>query len=205
MNPVQLLERFALPEGTKTAAPFGNGHINDTLLVTVEGAEDRYILQRINHYVFTRPDQVMENISGVTAFLQERIREEGGDPRRETMTIIPAKDSALFVKDGDGNTWRVLLFVPDSVSPDHPDDPAMLEECGRVFGLFALRLKDYPASTLYETIPDFHNTPARVRQLEEAVRKNAAGRKDEVGKELDFAFARAEKTGLLLARHREGI
>ena len=200
-----VLDRFAFPSGAKTAAPFGNGHINDTYLVTVEGAEDRYILQRINHFVFTRPEQVMENMAGVTSYLRERILEEGGDPRRETVTVIPALDGTLSVKDAGGNTWRVLLCVPDSVSPEHPDDPAMLEECGRIFGLFSRRLRDYPAHTLHETIPAFHNTPVRMEQLEAAVRKDAAGKKAFVRPDLDFARARAERTGCLLKQHREGV
>ena len=59
---------------------YGNGHINDTYCV--DGPQ--YILQRINTSIFRNPDELMENIQNVTAFLREKIVAAGGDPDRET-------------------------------------------------------------------------------------------------------------------------
>jgi hypothetical protein len=55
-------------------APHGNGHINDTYLVTCHGtgAPVRYILQHINRHVFRDPAAVMRNIERVTAHLASR-------------------------------------------------------------------------------------------------------------------------------------
>ena len=105
----ELLNRFALPAGERKAEPFGNGHINNTFLVTIDGVKERYILQRINNYVFVRPLEVMENMLHVTEYLQERIREEGGDPDRETIRLIPSLDGNPWAEDGEGGTWRVML------------------------------------------------------------------------------------------------
>ena len=91
---MHLLEKFSLPEGAKTTAPFGNGHINSTFLITIEGVPEKYILQRINSYVFVRPKEVMENMIHITEYLQNRIREEGGDPDRETIRLIPSVSSS---------------------------------------------------------------------------------------------------------------
>ena len=42
---------------------YGNGNVNDTFLVTVEGAaEPHFILQRLNLRVFRRPELVMGNL-----------------------------------------------------------------------------------------------------------------------------------------------
>ena len=61
-------------------APFGSGHINDTYrVVCPDGA---YILQRINGFVFHRPDAIMENMLGVTRFLAAKLAAQGGDPAR---------------------------------------------------------------------------------------------------------------------------
>ena len=57
---------------------YGNGHINDTFLVITESGK-RFIFQRINHMVFPRPDQIMENISGVTAHIRKKVAALGGD------------------------------------------------------------------------------------------------------------------------------
>lgn len=205
MNLDAMVSAFAYPEGKKTAEPFGNGHINDTFLVSVEGAEDRYILQRINDYVFVKPPEVMENIHRVTGFLRGKIEAEGGDPRRETLLLIPARDGALFVTDEEGSVWRSFLCVPDTVSPDLPDSHEMLEECGRAFGLFSRRLLDYPADTLHETIVGFHDTPHRMVQLEDAARRNAAGKLDAVEAELAFARERGPETAVLLDQLRQGV
>ncbi len=190
-------ERFALPAGERTVEPFGNGHINNTFLVTVRGSAERFVLQRINSYVFVRPREVMENMLRITEYLQDRIREEGGDPDRETIRLIPSVGGKPWAEDAEGEVWRMMLCVPDTVSPQHPDDLGVLEECGRAFGRFSRRLKDYPAATLYETIHAFHDTPARLRQLEEAAAADPCGRLGDVGAEMDFALSREAETRVL--------
>ena len=195
---MRLLESFDLPGGERTAEPFGNGHINNTFLVTIDGVKDQYILQRINSYVFVRPREVMENMLHVTEYLQERIREEGGDPDRETIRLIPSVSGKPWVEDDEGEVWRVMLRVPDTVSPQLPDDLGVLEECGKAFGCFTRRLKDYPAADLYETIHAFHDTPARLRQLEDAAAMDSCGRLKDVPEEMAFARAREADTRILV-------
>ncbi len=202
---LQLLDQFVLPEGERKTEPFGNGHINHTFLVTVQGVKERYILQRINSFVFTRPLEVMENMMRVTEYLQDRIREEGGDPDRETIRLIPAKTGKPWTEDPEGQVWRVMLCVPDTVSPELPDDPEILEECGRAFGTFSRRLKHFPAATLHETIHAFHDTPSRLRQLEEAAAADACGRLKDVAEEMAFARAREADTRILTGACAAGI
>ena len=67
------------------AESYGNGHINDTYIVE---SNPRYILQRINTSIFRNPDELMDNIENVTSFLREKITAEGGDPERETLTVV---------------------------------------------------------------------------------------------------------------------
>jgi hypothetical protein len=201
---LRLAGKFALPDGEKTAAPFGNGHINNTYLITIDQVKEHYILQRINSYVFVRPREVMENMLHITEYLQERIREEGGDPDRETIRLIPSVSGEPWVEDEEGEVWRVMFCVPDTVSPQLPDDPGVLEECGKAFGCFSRRLKDYPAATLHETIVDFHNTPVRLEQLENAAASDPCRRLKDVAEEMKFARAREKETRLLVEAHAAG-
>ena len=201
---LQVARHFMLPEGTLRAEPFGNGHINRTYLITAEGATQRYILQRINQYVFHHPDQVQENILKVTSHLREKILREGGDPDRETLRVIPAADGKPYYQDGENNWWRVFPCVEETYSQDLPDSPALFEKCGAAFGRFQRRLNDFPADSLYETIPGFHDTPGRMKALEEAARKDEMGRLKEVRSELDFCLRRAEWIGKLTEGLREG-
>jgi len=203
-NLQRILDAFTVPEGAYTFVPFGNGHINSTFLASMEGMPDRYILQRINSYVFVHPREVMENIARVTAYLRDRILEEGGDPNRETLRLIPSRSGDCCAEDAEGQIWRVFLFVPDTFSPQLPDSLDVLEACGTAFGCFARRLLDYPASTLHETIPAFHDTPARLRQLEEAAARDAQGRLRDIGAEIAFARSREAETHLLLDGYAAG-
>ena len=104
-----IIASFALETGSVEAAPYGNGHINDTLCVIVHAQEGdkRYILQRVNSYVFPKPEEVIQNIEKVTAYLREIIVKEGGDPQRETLTLMETKDGKHHVIAEDGELWRM--------------------------------------------------------------------------------------------------
>lgn len=194
---LSLAARFDIPQGEITAAPYGNGHINDTFLVTVGGR--RFILQRVNRYVFPQPEQVIENIQRVTAYLRGVIEKEGGDPERETLTLVSAQDGKPYTLGEDGELWRMYLFIEDTVSRDLPDTPALFELSGVAFGKFQRQVGSFPAESLHETIHDFHNTPARYQQLMDAVARNEAGRLDEVGPELEFCRKYEQEVHTLLS------
>ena len=92
----QIAAEFNLEGTVHTITPYGSGHINDTYLVVMQEKDGgsgtkRYILQRMNTAVFTKPLELMENISGVTRYLKKKIRFEGGDPKRETLSLIETK------------------------------------------------------------------------------------------------------------------
>ncbi|MCI6374261.1 MAG: aminoglycoside phosphotransferase family protein [Clostridiales bacterium] len=185
---IEMARRFALPQGEITAEPYGNGHINDTLCVCVKTQEGtrRYIMQRVNRYVFKRPEDVIANIARVTEYLRGIIAAEGGDPARETLTLVPTADGKLFAYDEDGELWRMYLFIEETISRDLPDTPELFALSGAAFGRFQRQMGGFPAASLVESIPDFHNTPARYAQLMDAVARNEAGRLGEVGEELAF-------------------
>ena len=172
-----------------TIEGYGNGHINDTYLCE---AAPRVILQRINKKVFKNPDEVMENIYNVTEHLKKKIAKNGGNPDRETLNVIRTNDGKNYYKLDDENYFRMYKFVEDSVSFDTVENPVQLYHAGTAFGKFQNMLDDYPADKLYETIVDFHNTPERVKQLEAAISKNAAGRLVAVKDEVNFAIGYAK-------------
>lgn len=168
-----------------TIEGYGNGHINDTYLCE---SAPRVILQRINIKVFKNPQEVMENIYNVTEHLRSKIQKAGGNPDRETLNVIKTRDGNNFYKLDDENYFRMYKFVEDSISFETVENPIQLYHAGTAFGKFQNMLDDFPADKLYETIVDFHNTPARVKQLEEAISKNAAGRLIAVQNELNDAL-----------------
>ena len=198
-----IVAAFEVEGKVKEYIPFGNGHINDTRLVTMDNGV-QYVLQRINKNVFKRPDLLMENYVGVTKFIRKKIEEMGGDPLREVLNAIPAKDGKPFTIDEEGQYWRLLVYVTDSIGDDKVEKPEQFYDSAVSFGDFQYMLRDYPAHTLHETIVNFHNTPDRYRQLMEAIENNAVGRLDEVGAEVEFAKARKDFAATLENAHKEG-
>lgn len=192
---------FSIAQGEKTIAPYGNGHINDTFCICVETGKAqpvRYILQRVNRYVFPQPERVIENIARVTDYLRGVITAAGGDPDRETLTLVKTADGKDCYIDGDNDLWRVYLFIEETISRDLPDTPELFALSGAAFGRFQQQLEGFDASVLHESIRDFHNTPARYGQLMDAVKNNAAGRLGEVGPELSFCMGYGEEVHTLL-------
>ena len=159
-GPCDWEEIFEIGAKVRSCVPYGSEHINDTYLLTVETGK-RYILQKMNTSVFNAPEMLMENICGVTSFVKQKIQKEGGDPERETLTVIPTVSGNSWYRDLDGNYYRVYLFVEDTISMDQPSAPGDFYESGAAFGRFQAMLWDYPADTLHEILPEFHNTAKR--------------------------------------------
>ncbi len=207
VNLQALFEQFKVEGEFISAIPYGSGHINDTKLVTTRepnGTEHQYVIQRINKNVFKNPAQLMENYVSVTSFIREKIENTGGDALREVINVIPSKDDKSYVIDEEGEYWRLLVFVTDSLSYDKVERPEQFYASAVAFGNFQYMLRDYPAETLHETIVNFHNTPDRYRQLMEAVEKDACGRLASVMAEVEFAKARYGFAQTLENAHKEG-
>ena len=180
---------------------YGNGHINDTFLVKFrqrDGSVRNYILQRINHEIFTDPAALMENIEGVTSFLQQKVRERHGDPAREAMSLIRTKDGKSFYRDANGCYWRGYVFIENSISLDRAETPEQFYESGVGFGSFQSLLSEYPAATLHETIQKFHDTPDRYSNFIKAVKEDVCGRVKDVQKEISFVMEREAFTHELM-------
>ena len=198
-----ILKQFAIDEDVVSAVPFGNGHINDTLKVTNSKGEIKYILQRINHHIFTNVDMLQNNIFTVTSHIRKKLVARGEqDVDRKVLTFIPAKDGKLYHFDGD-SYWRVCLFIPRSKSFEEVT-PQLSYEAGKAFGDFQTMLSDLPADALGETIPNFHNMEFRLKQFRDAVEANAAGRLEEVKDLVGEIEKRAKDMCIQEELYREG-
>ena len=186
--------------------PYGSGHINDTFLVRIDenGSEKRYILQRLNRSIFKRPEEVMENITAVTGYLQAVLTNQGSDPKRETLCVVRTREQKDFYKDLDGEYWRCFLFIENTICLQQIDNPQQFYNSAKSFGRFLRQLKGYPAETLHETIKNFHDTPKRFQNLMHAIEVDSAGRVESVQNEIDFIVKRRNDMNYLEARKKTG-
>ena len=184
----EAIDGFKLPGELKECIRYGSGHINDTYRLTYETPQGtkRYILQRMSKSIFKKPVELMENVSGVTAWLRKKIIENGGDPERETLTLVKSNDGLPYFVDSTGEYWRVYLFIEGATCYDAVKDDNDFYQSAVAFGNFQRMLADFPADTLTETIAGFHDTKARFAAFEKAVEEDVCGRAAGVQQEIRF-------------------
>lgn len=182
------------------AESFGNGHINDTYIVK---GNPKHTVQKINTFVFKNPEKLMDNVEAVTNHLKKKIVENGGDPERETLTVVKTKDGKNFVKDGD-DCYRCYIFVDDVDVIEDNATPEDLYEAAYAYGKFMNMLADFPAHQLHETIVDFHNTVKRYNDFENSVNADKAGRAKSVAEEIKFVQDRKDYAGVVVNAMKEG-
>lgn len=188
----EVLAAYRFHGALLSASSYGNGHINDTFLLVFDMygmGRLKLILQRLNTEVFPNPDTLMENVIGVTSFLQKKITAAGGDASRETLTLIPTASGKLYYVDSMGGYWRAYQFITDAVCYERVSKKEDFYESARLFGQFQQMLSDYPIHSLHEIIPGFHDTRARFTQFQKALTEDVCSRISEAAEEIAFACA----------------
>ena len=185
---------------------FGSGIINDTFLVVCKNnnKEEKYILQKINHLIFKNVEKLMENYCNICNYLKEVVKNNHGDIDRQTITVIPTKEGKSFFKDSLGNYWRAIKFISNTITYDILESSNDFYKAGKAFGEFQNMLSEYKAETLYESIPNFHNTRERFKTFLSAIENNKANRLDKVREEVNFILERKNDTSILLDMYERG-
>ncbi len=151
---------------------FGQGNINDTWKLTVSENNrwQPYLLQRLNHQVFKQPEQVMANISAVARHLAAK--------NYGPALLHPVSDpeGRMLFCDQSGNYWRIFPFFEHTTTLETVNNPAQAFVAAQAFGAFLEALSDLGATSLFETIPGFHDSVARLAVFQDAVEKDVAGR-----------------------------
>lgn len=202
----EVLSAFTFPETLLGAVRYGQGHINDTFCVICQPREGdcvRFILQGLSSAAFPHPEELMENFAGITAFLREKILSSGGDPARETLSLVKTRDGKDFYRDSTGKVWRLMPFV-ENTDCFQSATPELFEASARTFGRFQYMLQDYPAQTLHETIARFHDTENRYEKFIAALEADKLGRAGDVQPEILFVLDRKADCSVALQALREG-
>jgi len=184
-----IFNRFATVETLKDYTPFGSGHIHQTWVIRTVG-DDRpdFVLQKINHKVFSPVDGMMRNIQDVTDHIREKMIASDPDSSDDrVLKVIPTREGNTHYTDSEGLHWRLYLKVEPGISYDVVPNKQVAYEAGRAFGQFIRDLEDFPPEELVIVIPDFHSVEWRYEQLSNAVKRNQAERRDKVGPEITFA------------------
>lgn len=199
----QIIKQFPEVGEVNETKPLTSGWINQTYLVkTAAPEENDYVLQRINHLIFTDIEMLQHNIEVVTSHIRQKLEaRQEQDIDRKVLRFLPATDGKTYYFDGE-SYWRVSVFIPRSETLEAvtPESSYLV---GLKFGEFQAMLADVPQQ-LGETIPDFHNMEFRMKQLREAVAANAAGRLHEVQDLVDAIEKDADEMCCAEQLYRDG-
>ena len=113
----------------------------------------------------------MENIDKVTEYIRMKA------PDKVSLHYHHTDDGSgerkTYLMDEDDSFWRICNYV-SSVTFDSCEDIRVVRNAGEAFGDFQMMLADFDASQLVESIPHFHDTPARYAQLRDAIKQDQA-------------------------------
>ncbi len=185
-------EQFRLEGKILSIEPYGEGHINVTMLVTTD--KKRYILQKMNTRVFPNSDGLMKNICYVTEHL--------GKQGVETLEVIPTVDGASYLKGEE--CYRVYAFIENTVTYQTVSDEKVFENSGFAFGEFQNYLASFDASLLTETIARFHDTPKRFADFKAALDADKLGRAKECAEEIAFVLSHGDTYGKVVDGLKDG-
>ena len=202
----EVLAAYDLPATLMGAVRYGQGHINDTFCVICqpqEGDAVRYILQGLSLAAFPHPDELMENFIGITSYLRDKVIAAGGDPLRETLSLVKTRDGKDYYTDSTGKVWRLTPFI-ENTDCFQSATPELFEASARAFGNFQYMLQGYPAETLHEAIVNVHNTEDRFAKFEAALAADKHDRAKDIAAEIQFVLDRKADCSVALQALRDG-
>jgi len=168
VNLAGIAKQFQIQDSLEKITSFGNGHVNDTYSVLCNDGRyvSRYILQRINHSIFKYPLKLMENIVRVTNHVRNKLtNQDVQNSDRRVLTVIPTKDGSNCYHDTEGCYWRMYRHIENVRSWDYLNSEDQAYKAARMFGWFQRMLIDLPGPKLNDVIPNFHNTPKRLKDF----------------------------------------
>jgi len=194
------IERFFGKDHLAELLVCKTGHINHTYFLRINGGKrpGHHVLQKINGNIFKEPEQVMKNIEKVISHIKEKYEKAGINPLNRVLTLVPTATGEKWFVDDNNTVWRAYLFIENATTYDVAQTTDQAYQAAKAFGEFSSLLNDLPTNHIYETIPDFHNTPKRFEQFEQALANASADRIALAEKEINFANSRKNITSKLI-------
>ena len=189
INNEDVLKNFNIPGDFIDAKPFGSGHINDTILARYKQAGEvvKYILRKINSYVFKEPELIIENTINVTDHIRQKLIELNElDINRRVLTLINTNDENYFHIDKNGEYWCVIVFIDDAYTVDQVETESQAYEAAKAYGKFQKYLSDFDTTKCHITIKGFHNLENRIGAFEETVKVDPKNRVEFIAEEISL-------------------
>ncbi len=156
----QAAEQFTTDK-VVSVCEYGNGNINDTYIVSVGADDEKFVLQRINVYVFNQPKLISRNLRTFTEHVERRLTQENGNQSRrwELPQVLQAKTGQDYFFDDRGEFWRAISYIDNSQTYDTVQNQQHAWEAGYALGRFHSLLSDLNVEQMNDTLVGFHVVP----------------------------------------------
>jgi N-acetylhexosamine 1-kinase len=194
-RPREVLKKYVtVSDNIVSITPLLRGHLNQTFKVLVNS--ETFILQRINESIFHEIQRLMDNMS----FMLTELRTQGivvGAPSLGSVHLVLSLSKTSFVRDRDGFPWRLMTYVPNSMSFDTPPSARIVSEAGRGAGLFLAATRHIDARKMHVVLPGFQDTESRMARLAQAQKDGISHRSDRARDSLAFLFDHRDEAALI--------
>jgi thiamine kinase-like enzyme len=160
----EALDVYANPLHEFTVEALDGGLINSSFKVTCNTLPYSFLLQRINHHVFKKPEEVQLNYQ----LLWKHLESGSVDVYMPEPKYFLGEADLYW--DNNRNYWRILEFIDDGKMFSNAETPEQARETAKTFALFTGAFQNFDVDLLKETIPDFHNLSFRYKQFEESLK-----------------------------------
>jgi len=169
------------------SSPIVSGHINATYLVKTD-SDASYVLQRINHIVFERPEDVIANKITVSTHLRNKLKDspESGSGSY-VLNFLKSRSGEYLYRDEEGNFWNLMDYIENSRVYLKTPNRGIAFEAGLAFGRFLALTENLDPADVIETLPRFHSMSLRFEQFDEALHSASEQRKEEAAREIETA------------------
>ncbi len=204
----EIISNFKIYGDFIKAKPFGNGHINDTYLVKFNqaGIEVKYILRKINKFVFKNPEAVVNNTVKVNNHISKKLIElEIKNVSNHVMQLVESNKDNYHFEDENNDFWCVVLFIDNAYTVEKIETEEQAYRAAKAFGQFQSFLLDANPNEYKETIPNFHNLKGRLIDFELALKNDLAERVKQTSKEIEIvnSYKYLEKKITALLENKE--
>ncbi|MCZ4225180.1 phosphotransferase enzyme family protein [Pedobacter rhodius] len=178
----EVLEAYGYTKENVKITQIGTGLINRTYLLSPLSEDKKYILQHINTSVFKNPKAIADNLRAIVDYLAKTY------PDYLFIKPVPTLNGAEMAHIHN-EYWRMLPFIPNSVSLDVLTDPQQAYEAAKQFGKFSRVLNNFKADNLEPTISGFHDLGLRFEQFTQALNTASKELQEQAKPQIDDALA----------------
>lgn len=182
-----VLPQFGYAIENCVVTSLGNGLINNTYLVQAD--DKTFVLQHLNQQVFNLPLNVTHNADLLSKHLAVKSAEQSYALTPIYQLRSQDNNNHVLVQ---GQYWRSLNYIADCFTLESITNKEQARAVANAFAQFTAALSDFDSEKLAEIIPQFHNLPMRIAQLEQAIANSSNKLRLQAQPNLDFIQAQQE-------------